>query len=376
MQLALKVPSIMRSQPQVNDKSRSVFEVLGAHAASNRFGCVRSVALLLSSLVCGLAASDHVRASCAQPAPDVQWTYPADGDQDVPTDAVFWIVGTSWSEKVTLDGAALAGSSISFGAQHYIPSAMQPNTDHVLRIAFTAVSGAATDPKTVFEIAFHTSTGPGTAPLAPSAASYTTSAGFPTTHRCVKIISGQDCFDTGQNTLSTFSVTGDAIAWLVQSDYLGQSTVWPRDCGQPAVFGQGFASDDCPEISAIGRGGLVSPAVRACQSLPAADAGVVADEDGGTKVDAAVPAQPAANTPVFEEDAGSASAANVPRNTSAGSAGSRTASDADGGKPFDRAQAHCNASAHLGGEQPKPSSFAFALVLLALVRRRALGCAR
>lgn len=232
-----------------------------------------SVLLFVGSVVAWLGGAPTAGASCVAPPVDVYWTYPANGDRDVPTNAVIWVVGTLASGSVTLDGRALSAEPVSFGSARYQPDLLLPQTDHVLRIAAGEQFAADADGGVpTFEIAFRTGAGPGTNPAAPSFASFSTSSGFPTQTRCSEVIRGQDCFDTGQNTLATFAVAGDAIAWLVQSTYLGESTVWPNDCGAPSIFGHPFG-DSCFELSAIGVGGLTSPSVKACPVSGAATAG-------------------------------------------------------------------------------------------------------
>jgi hypothetical protein len=221
----------------------------------------------------------------------VHWTYPADGDRDVPTNAVLWVIGNLSPTEVLLDDQPIKNQYVSFGASRYVPDQeLAADSDHVLRIAASDDTVAADGGVSEVVIHFHTSAGPAQRPAPSKQATYQSTLGFPNEHRCVQIISAQDCFDTGQDTLASFDIQGEALAWVVQSDYLGESTVWPATCGAPAVFGHAFA--DCFQVSALGRGGLLSSPVPACP----APAQPTQDQDHGQDTDAGVDSRMDAGT--------------------------------------------------------------------------------
>jgi hypothetical protein len=91
-------------------------------------------------------------------------------------------------------------------------------------------------------------------------------------HACGDVISAQDCFDTGQDTLIEFEVApnDEAIAWLVQSAS-GSSTSGPLDCGKPALFTYGDRVLGCVDIQAVGKGGALSEKTQHCVIEPASE---------------------------------------------------------------------------------------------------------
>src|SRR4051794_5087025 len=79
------------------------------------------------------------QASCFLPSLEVLWTYPADGDQDVPTNAVFWALATGWrSPDATIDGVPLA---VNTQTGETPLGNLAPNQDHVLRLDYTSSQG-------------------------------------------------------------------------------------------------------------------------------------------------------------------------------------------------------------------------------------------
>jgi hypothetical protein len=78
---------------------------------------ISSRAPLALIIVLGIwsAAPGAAHASCVEPVPKVLWSYPADGDRDVPIDAVVQILQNDWGAKpaMTLNGVAIDPSERS-----------------------------------------------------------------------------------------------------------------------------------------------------------------------------------------------------------------------------------------------------------------------
>lgn len=173
-------------------------------------------------------------ASCAQPEAELLWSYPAGGQQDVPTNADLWLLVSGWSElRVTLDGAELP--SLAGGRGRDLGS-LAPNTEHSVSIERLWSGFPAEQP---LELRF--TTGPGPAPDGPPSAPgevvATIHAERPLSALCESVLQTQDCFDTGQNTYFQFEPSGAAQAWLIESagTYNGVN-LWPADCGPPQLY--------------------------------------------------------------------------------------------------------------------------------------------
>jgi len=272
--------------------------------------------LALVAFAVALTAS-AVRASCVGSTLKLLWAYPADGTQDVPTNAQFWIVTSVWGAvpKVTLNGVGLAVSTVTFGAVRIDPGTLQPNTDYDLHVDYT---DAVRSPGALFDLAFRTSEQPVQAPDAAAVSGYHTSDDL-NVAGCPDVLNAQDCFDTGPRKLLTLELPdAQPLGWLVQTDYLGASAVWPAHCGNPTLSLLANPLHDCFDVYAIGAGGVLGHATHYCLSEhPQATRGAFADTGTATPKEQA-------------GDAGAPSAAKQDSSCSVtrpgGSAGDRAAS--------------------------------------------------
>jgi hypothetical protein len=239
-----------------------------------------------------LVHGDVARASCSSPAFEVLWAYPADGDVDVPVNAQLWLLTSSWSssEMITLNGEPVIGTMQSFGSQVIDPGLLQADTDYVLELRFFVGS---TDERVV-TIAFHTASEPAEAVSASQAVGHTSATGSYEGHPCEEVVSAQDCFDTGQDTLLTVSTEDDdALGWVIELEGRGTRAVWPARCGDPSLYSYADSVlHGCLLVRKIGPGGLLSEATQYCP-------------EGHIPSDAAVPEpRDDASVPVGQTDGG------------------------------------------------------------------------
>jgi hypothetical protein len=238
------------------------------------------------SLAAVLTPLGSAHADCASPPFEVLWTYPADGDHDIPINAQLWALTNTWAgaPTATLNGNDLSAITQSFGGTSIDPGRLEPDTDYVLQLTYQAYSGG--DPAAILvEVAFRTDSG-GVVPdhrSAPVLNGHTSQPGFDD-HPCADVISAQDCFDTGQDTLITFYTDDDdAVGWLVQAESGGSQVLWPARCGDPSVYGYGTSAlNACYELRAIGPGGVASEPRHYCPATGAqSDGGVTQASDAG-----------------------------------------------------------------------------------------------
>jgi hypothetical protein len=183
------------------------------------------------------------RASCAAPEPKIVWSYPADGDTDIPTNAHIFVLtslgAASSAQPILVNGQA--ASQASDGTYGLAP-VMQPFTDYVITVPIATPTGTTTG----LTFGFKTGSGAIDGPVQPSPFKVdrvVTRTGMPTlSPACQDAVAAMDCFDTGQNTTVTFEtqmrstvffvvpVTGSNIPWTM---------TWPGTCGSPEIFTNG-----------------------------------------------------------------------------------------------------------------------------------------
>src|SRR5690348_4039287 len=115
---------------------------------------------LLISLLAVCARVQPAAADCLLPPLELLWTYPADGEQDVPLDATFWALASQGSQtpsvSATLNGQPLSGlaakSDLRLGQSAFqiwpltadMARTLAPDTAYTLRLLYVADSGAQT----------------------------------------------------------------------------------------------------------------------------------------------------------------------------------------------------------------------------------------
>jgi hypothetical protein len=224
-----------------------------------------SLALVVTAgtLLMGYSA----RAQCAAPPSAILWSHPADGETDVPTNVVLWILPVGAGElEVSLNGTTLSASEDLFS---YALGDLAPNTSY--RVAFDF--GGRSLPVHV-EQSFSTGSGPAEPQPAAApgaiAASRRGQSERPLSDFCNAVLQAQDCFDTGQDTHFVFAPEGTATAWLVREDrqYGHGPLLWPAECGAPDFFSH-QDSQPCVILSGIDRAGVLHEGQRACAPAPA-----------------------------------------------------------------------------------------------------------
>jgi hypothetical protein len=250
----------------------------------------------------------RAQASCAAPAPAVVWSYPKDGDVDVPTNVTLWLLLSNWHRpgKVLLDGKEVPVNGFGLGYQPLEP--MAPSSPHELTFQATP---PGVDPAVNLTIHFTTASGETEreSPMVPTVPWVTASTVRPLSSLCQSVVHAMDCFDTGQDTHLLFGSEQRPFLWVVERvpAQMGESAVfnlWPGECGQPEVFLTGADARSCfrqYRLHALEVAGLRAMSRPFCPSgLLRSD-----DPDGGAMPpdqpppgdDAGAPASPDAGAP-------------------------------------------------------------------------------
>jgi hypothetical protein len=190
-----------------------------------------------------LGIATEAEAACTPPAPAVIWSYPADGDTGVPTNAMIWIVTSRGRQpqRVLLDGQLLDASPRDFS---FIPDQpLTPNANHVVTI----------NPPVGPLIRIRFTTGPGPteriAPDKPVVHWVSPRATRALSPKCQAIVDAMGCFDAGEDTHLVFAVEGSPLLWLIERVGLPgvapELHPWPSECGLPEVFARNLEGHLC-----------------------------------------------------------------------------------------------------------------------------------
>jgi hypothetical protein len=267
------------------------------------------------------------RASCAPPPPAVVWSYPAEGQTDVPTNATIWILLPNWTQPATimLDGQPLPVNDFGFG--YALAQPLAPNTPH--QVTFRATPARV---QPAVELTIHFTTGAGaadaTAPALPEIPEATVSATRDLAAECQGVVDAMECIDTGPREHLVFTTAATPLLWIVESVAEGSDApsfkLWPGSCGPPEAFVEDAATRACNRryrLHAFSAAGLSATTAPLCPGdlvkmphppPPAQDAGAGGgagggDFGGGSAPDAgaAPEPQPTGSDPaVHETDAG------------------------------------------------------------------------
>jgi hypothetical protein len=217
-----------------------------------------------------LATPGRGEAACGPPPPEILWSYPAAGAEDVPTDAKIWVLSGATVTAVRLDGLPVSDVYQPLPGRRWAwdPGPLAPSTDHELTVEF---EGGATE-----TLAFRT----GAAPYAGAPASFRLD-GIATTQdpgrfdpACLVLIHAQGCHDTGQDLFVRFEGEGDAIAYLLSYRRPELTThyamvLWPPSCGGPSVLTHSpLEHAACYRVHAIDPAGGVTSSEEACLNVP------------------------------------------------------------------------------------------------------------
>jgi hypothetical protein len=306
---------------------------------------VSLVLLALSSLPLVLCLSEReARADCASPEPAIVWSYPAQGDTDVPTNVDLWVLPSGWGgpPSVSRNGVVLAPLRMGYG---YDAGELAPNTAYTFQVQLDNYG----DPGAVFELTFTTGNGPAAPDPGAAPGDVVTSSSFERAlaDSCKAALGTQDCFDTGQDTYYQFTPAGSAKGWILVSDSAYRPiAIWPGECEAPTLFRSSFSAP-CATLYGIDASGELHPGQHVCT-----EAATPVPDSNSRETD-----EPPPSAPVRPPDGEPSAAANENPSPSANLAQSRT----DGGCSISRPRpTTALAAATLG----------LSLAALARIRRR------
>ena len=241
--------------------------------------------LLSTLVVIPFLRGASARASCAESAPKIVWSYPADGDIDIPTNAHIFVLtslgATTPDQQILVNGQPAAEAADgTFG----LAPAMQPNTAYVVTVPLAPSSGSTG----ALTFGFTTGVGATDGPIQLSPFTVdrvVTSKGAPSlSPMCQDVVAAMDCFDTGQDTTVTFETQmRPAVFFVVPGDgaSIPWTMTWPGTCGSPEIFTRGCTG--MYRIFAVNFEGMAQTADVSCASATVGSAGCsVAPGGGGT----------------------------------------------------------------------------------------------
>ena len=252
--------------------------------------CLHALAALAAaSALCPRPA----RASCVEPTPTVVWSYPKDGDTEVPTNITLWLLLSNWHRpgKVLLDGKELPVNGFGFGYRPLEPLA--PSSPHEL--AFQA-STPGTEPAVNLTIRFTTGSGETERepPMTPMVTAVSALGSRPLSNLCQGVVHAMDCFDQAQDTHLVFDTAARPFLWIIEQvpNQMGESpvfTLWPGECELPELFVTGNAARVCGHqyrLHAMEGTGLRAMSAPFCpadlvRAAPGEDGGLPPAPDGG-----------------------------------------------------------------------------------------------
>jgi hypothetical protein len=281
-------------------------------------------ALLATAAVAQFFMAGEAWGSCVPQPAKIAWSYPGEGDVDVPTNArFFYILAMSGHtvRAIELDGRELPRRQAA-GPPYGQELPLQPGRDHTLTLRLAA-AGFGQD--TALTVHFRTGAGPAPSDLPPALAiKRMTGLGMRELSRqCTDVWQAMDCFDTGQDTHVVFETDTRPRLFFVTPVGDGRSVpwtmAWPGVCGDPEVFVRGLQGcQGTHRITAVDHtGAAVSTEVACNAQLPATPPSPGPTPDpatpgaGPAPAGATPPAEPAAGCAVIAALAGRPSSAQV-----------------------------------------------------------------
>lgn len=214
---------------------------------------------LLAAFTLSLAASE-ANAKCIREDPALKWSFPADGDTDVPTNAAFWAIANDPLVRLRVEGAGSA--SPGEHAWSFVPPPLEPDTDYTLVVEMGA------DAAVVERLAFRTGPGPvDELPEPPVVLGHASGEEQVPAPACSGVVRDDDCFDTGQVPV-VLEMEDSPLLWL----YNDGEGAWPASCGGPVDYVQHDPPDEplrtCFELIAVSRTGARSAPAVYCTGAP------------------------------------------------------------------------------------------------------------
>lgn len=260
------------------------------HLNSSSFGRLVIAGATLGATLLSLAPAVH--ANCALPEGKIVWSYPAEGETDVPVNADITLLMSNWRRPASIE---LNGETVTGGEQgRYDPGTLEPNTAYTVSVV---AEGDGLTAEVTLELHFTTGTdavdASPVAPVVTQVASEDSALDF-TGEPCPAALAAQDCFDTGQDSLTRLTVSGDeAVAWIVHALPGGEEPgpefgyeLWPAECGSPTLVGHDTRGGGagCYFVTAVDAAGQQARSERFCiggEAMPAGGGGDAAGEPGG-----------------------------------------------------------------------------------------------
>jgi hypothetical protein len=306
------------------------------------------------------AAPSPALAACLTPAPTVVWSYPSEGQTDVPTNLAVWLLLSNGHtpDVVFIDDEPVPANMLGFGFEP--PQPLTPNSLHVLSFLATPE-----DAELPVQLSLRFTTGPGPADELPPEAPFITAVTNPTMRnlapRCQQAVQAMACQEKDPDTHLVFANSSRPLLWIVERLPAVENepafyTLWPGDCGLPELFtgpGARSACDHHFRLHALGPTGLRATGKPVCPSqlLGARPGG----DDGGAPAD-----DPDGSAPPLPEEG---SAPMSP------DAGPRGPAPRGSGVQVHESGGDVVGGCALGGARP-PAGVLLALLLIVALRRR------
>ncbi len=196
--------------------------------------------------------------------PTITWSYPAEGDVDVPIDSRFWFTG-SGVVSVSLDGTIINEQNQDGHTTGILMPSLEPSQTYNLTLTFTQSDGAQ-PPHT---ISFTTSDQ--TTPTPPPSEPIIESVVYAhySEHPDDNVLFRHACLDGGESEYRIFvQKRGDAFAWTIEEPYRWES-IWPQSLGDLLQFRSEQYNDyerktTCYNLVAINKAGIRSKSQTVC----------------------------------------------------------------------------------------------------------------
>ncbi len=255
----------------------------------------------------GVLTAPRAWAICIAQSAGLDWSIPADGAKDVPTNVTLWLgirvmVGGFSTEPwtVTLDGVELPHSSSadpSVAMQFKLPQPLAPHTHHVVHLAYPGVKSQPSELPFDATIAFDTGAGPDlSVPVPPQISGFIEDAQVkPATGTCALSLFAPYCLDTGGAMWRTLTTDATPAAWIVRFHDGKYPVVSATSCTPKAWYMSesveyyATPGDGCWKVEAIDSVGRVSPSTIVCKPGSGSDAGSLSDDVSGTVIETPPP---------------------------------------------------------------------------------------
>lgn len=193
--------------------------------------CIGLMGLLLGCVA--LWPARAAQASCVLPELKLVWSYPADGQTDVPTNAHVFFLTTlvGIPSEITINGVAPPAETVTDPPTYGYAPVLAPDTQYRVALKYTNSTN---------ELSFSFTTGAGPAasgpPAGPAIRGVTATPARDLSPMCAAAVSAMDCFDTGQDTHLIFDTDAKPVLFFVTGPEIPWAMLWPGECGAPEIF--------------------------------------------------------------------------------------------------------------------------------------------